>query len=100
MESVRWPKAPPGTEAYIQIPHVKLAAMDTTISVPDQRAALLRLRAKEHPAPTTHPAEDDEVLLLVRPRIIQARPGTAALPLLTARPTTTQPTPSGEIPLP
>ncbi len=71
MEHVRWSGAPAGrNDLTIQVPHVKTAILDATISIPDRRTVLFRLPYREQPTPTTHPADDDPVYLMVRPSIV------------------------------
>ncbi len=86
-----WPQAPPGKEMLVQVPRVKTYAFDTTITMPNEKTAVYRVRARY--SSTTRPVRDDFVILLVKPRLIEATPTEPKqFPLLSTRVNqTTQP---------
>ncbi len=93
MTAVRWPAAPAGRDDLkVQIPHLRTAALDTTITMPDRKCAVYRIRRRYDPAPTTHPAiANDTVLMFIRPQVIVMPEtdltGTSKpLPLLSSKP--------------
>jgi beta-lactamase regulating signal transducer with metallopeptidase domain len=71
LETAPWPKAPEGrSDLKITVPHVRVFAMDTTITVPEGQSILFRVSGREYPLPATQIAAETRYLL-VKARVLR-----------------------------
>jgi hypothetical protein len=76
MKQLPWPDAPAPAERQllVQVPHVETAALDLTVSVPNDGCILLRTTPKAHPPPDANAPPPHPVHLAFSATVIESEP--------------------------